>query len=332
MDRPSDQGFSKLGKSVIDRIPKDTLDQKEQDELIHLAQERLLQRRKSLGINGEAAKSQALTVRSTTTDDKYKTKNQSKSSIAHVPRPFVGCSIPATISLGVQTYKRRNGKEVMEMTAVYPNLSRLPHGSDINLMIWLGTKYVLSRSNIIRFNGVNETLREMMLEPSTQNIEWLKAAITRAHRTMIYYTTGVLFEGGSSEGELIITKIEGIDFKIKKKRHRGEIYISQKFLDHATIPVDLNVIRSLGRCKIALSIYLFQQKRNFYNKNKTETFIRPEEAVEHLGIPENMPLKTAKHQIKRGIKALKTRGLPCMDFNKNGILELPYFPVENHHP
>lgn len=247
--------------------------------------------------------------------------------LAHVPKPFVGCGMPATIELGVTNYKRKNGKELMELTAVFPDLYKLPHGSDLNLMIWLGTKFVLTGSNVIYFQGVNEALREMLLEPNTQNIEWLKAAITRAHRTMIYYTTGELFKGGSSKGELIVTEIKGLDFEQKRRRHRGEIHVSQAFLDHATIPIDLGVIRDLGRNKIAVSIYLFQQKRNFNNKARTTVFIRPEEAVEHLSLPIGMELRYAKRQIKRGIDAIKKMGLPCMDFNESGLLELPYFPV-----
>jgi hypothetical protein len=260
------------------------------------------------------------------------TEKKVRQLLGYAPKPFVECSIPASVQKGLDFYERTNGKASLSLTAVNPKKYDLPSGKDRVFFYWIRTQATMKQSRIVPFNGVNSTLEEMGMESNQRNIEWVKLAIMKSHNTLIYYTVGDPLKGGSSRGELIIPAMEGINFEEKRKRQVGTLHVSSHFYDPAGIPIDLNVIKEFGRCWIAMDLYTFIIKRLYCEKNgrKSDVFIKQEDLPKQFGFPSDSEPKHIKEYMGRAIKALKAANFEAIPFfDRNNTFVIPYIELRS---
>jgi hypothetical protein len=260
-----------------------------------------------------------------------KTEEKTRQRLIFSAGQFVECNIASSMTKGLRTYERTNGKATLSLTAISKK-HELPSGKDRLLFYWLRTQATMNKSRIIDFPGVNATLEDMRQEVNGRNANWLKDSILRSHHTHIYYTKGDLMKGGSSQGELIIPKIEGINFEEKRKHQKGKLTVSEHFYDGSSIPIDLEVIQKLGRCWIGMDMYTFVNKRLYSEKQRAgrDIFIKPEELAKQFGFSPDTQPKDIRRYFERGIDALKDVNYAAIPyFNENKTFVIPYVELRS---
>jgi hypothetical protein len=254
-------------------------------------------------------------------------KKKEKIIVIYAAKPVVDCCIPTTPRKGQTYYEVSNGKYSLSLTAVKPKLYDLPYGKDRLYYYWLKTHATRTKSKIIQFHGVNSVLEELGLDRSGVNTNWLRLANLRGHHSIIYYTVGEIGKGGSSRGELMIPKIDGISFDTplgKKQKLTGFVHLSDYLFIPPAVPIDLNDIAKLGKCWISWDLYCFIRRRLFKYKPGADIYIPPQDLIKQFGLPEDIPLKRLKETFKRGFDTLHKINFPAIPgFNKNHHLVIP---------
>lgn len=265
--------------------------------------------------------------------DRKKIQDESEcldQELAFAPRITSDCSMLINREKGLKSWNRTNGKASLSFTALNKKYD-LPYGKDRILTYWLKTKTKRSKSDLVPFEGVSATLKEMQLEVNKRNIDWLKDAILRFYHTFVDYSFGTPLEGGETVGRgTIISHLNGIDFTKKGKHQSGTIRVCKDFFDTSGIPIDLNVISELGRCYGAYDLYVIIRRHLFDKKDGKDIFIKLEHLANQLGFPEDMQPKRMKEGVERLIKALvnvKTDPIPIPYFNASNTFVIPNEPM-----
>jgi hypothetical protein len=250
-----------------------------------------------------------------------------KQWLGYNSKMFAECSIPSTMKKGLQVYERTNGKASLRLTAVSKEWD-LPYGKDRWFFYWIQTKVIQTKSEVIEFNGQNSMLAEMGMSPTGRNVNWARETIMRAHHTLIYYKIGDPIRGGLSVGELIIPKLEGINFDVKGKRQSGKIHLSPYFTKISPIPIDFVMMQKLGRSWIGMDLYSFIRKR-LHNHKGGDIYIKLEEVAKHLGFTSEMSSFHIKQAIQRGIQALIDTEFEAIPYLFQDYLVIPAVKLLN---